>query len=98
VTETYSTYEAKARLSEILRKVEAGKTIRISRRGRPIAEVRPVVRGPDDLEQRIRELSEQGVLTPAPAERHTLKPLVSRAGALDRFLADRRSQPGATRE
>ena len=68
MTETYSTYEAKAKLSEILRKVESGRTIRISRRGQPIAEIRPVSNEPATLERRIAELSEQGALT-APARR-----------------------------
>lgn len=89
MTETYSTYEAKAKLSEVLRKVESGKTIIISRHGRPIAEVRPVLRSPADLEQRIKDLSQQGVLTPASVQRGSLKPLVRRAGALRRFLSDR---------
>jgi prevent-host-death family protein len=89
VAETYSTYEAKAKLSEILRKVESGRTIHISRRGQTIAEIRPVHRGPAGLEQRIVELSEQGVLTPASGERDSLRPLVRRPGALGRFLSDR---------
>ena len=37
----YSTYEAKAKLSEILRQVRSGRTIRISHRGEPIAEIAP---------------------------------------------------------
>jgi antitoxin (DNA-binding transcriptional repressor) of toxin-antitoxin stability system len=89
VTETYSTYEAKAKLSEILRKVEAGKTVQISRHGHVIAEVRPLLRGPADLEQRIADLTQRGVLTPAPESRASLKPIARRPGALARFLADR---------
>lgn len=89
MTETYSTYEAKARLSEILRKVESGKTIQISRHGHVIAEVRPLLRAPTDLEQRIKDLTQQGALTPAPEPRASLKPIARRPGALARFLADR---------
>lgn len=89
VTETYSTYEAKAKLSEILRKVESGKTIRISRRGEPIAEIRPLRHGPTSLEQRISDLSEQGVVTSPSADHGSLKPLARRPGALRRFLSDR---------
>jgi prevent-host-death family protein len=86
----YSTYEAKAKLSEILRKVARGRTIRISRRGEPIAEIRPLRRKPAALEQRIGELTEQGVLS-APTRRKAarLKPVARRTGALRRFLADR---------
>jgi prevent-host-death family protein len=39
---TYSTYEAKARLSEILRGVRRGQRAVIAHRGTPIAEVRPL--------------------------------------------------------
>ena len=90
MAETYSTYEAKARLSEILRKVAHGRTIRISRRGQPIAEIRPVRPESPALEQRISDLREQGVLTaPSAGKAGRLKPVARRAGALRRFLADR---------
>ncbi len=89
MTETYSTYDAKAKLSEILRKVESGRTIRISRRGEPIAEIRPFRHGPARLADRIDELTDNGVLTrPAGADR-PLRVLAHRLGALDRFLSDR---------
>lgn len=88
MTETYSTYEAKAKLSEILRKVENGRTIHISRRGQTIAEIRPVQK-PTGLAQRIVELTEQGVLKPPSNQRGSLRPLATRPGALERFLSDR---------
>jgi prevent-host-death family protein len=89
MTETYSTYEAKAKLSEILRKVESGRTIHISRRGQTIAEIRPLRNGPTGLAQRIVELSEQGALTPPSNEHGRFAPVVRRPGALRRFLSDR---------
>ena len=89
MTETYSTYDAKARLSEILRKVESGRTIRISRHGVPIAEIRPLRPGPSRLADRIAELTEAGVLTKAGDPAAALQPLAERPGALERFLADR---------
>jgi prevent-host-death family protein len=89
VTETYSTYDAKAKLSEILRKVEEGRTIYISRRGQTIAEIRPVRREPVTLEQRIIELTERGVIVPATDPTADLRPIARRPGALERFLADR---------
>jgi prevent-host-death family protein len=36
-------FEAKTRLSELLEEVSKGRTYRITRRGKPIAELRPVV-------------------------------------------------------
>lgn len=89
MSETYSTYEAKAKLSEILRKVESGRTITISRRGRPIAEIRPLPGGPAVLADRVRDLTEQGILTAPSGDRAKLHPLAERPGALGRFLADR---------
>jgi prevent-host-death family protein len=35
-------FDAKTRLSELLQRVERGQVYRITRRGRPIAELRPV--------------------------------------------------------
>ncbi len=35
-------FEAKTHLSELLAVVEAGETIRITRRGKPVAELRPI--------------------------------------------------------
>lgn len=89
MTETYSTYDAKAKLSEILRKVESGRTIRISRHGVPVAEIRPIRPGPSRLADRIEELMDGGGLTAAADPSARLKPIVVRPGALARFLADR---------
>lgn len=40
--EEVGAFEAKTRLSELLEHVRQGRTYRITRRGRPIAELRPV--------------------------------------------------------
>jgi prevent-host-death family protein len=42
-------FEAKTHLSELLAAVEAGETIRITRRGRPVAELRPVADGQAEM-------------------------------------------------
>lgn len=42
----YSVAEAKAHLSEILRQVEAGEEVTITRRGQPIATIRAAVKPP----------------------------------------------------
>jgi len=89
MTETYSTYDAKAKLSEILRKVESGRTIRISRRGEPTAEIRPVPHAPTMLADRIAELADRGVLTPPVGVHGAPRPLARRPGALERFLSER---------
>lgn len=89
MTETYSTYDAKARLSEILRKVESGRTIVICRRGEPIAEIRPVRPEPTRLADRIEELMDAGALTNPADPTAALRPVAIRPGALGRFLAER---------
>ena len=89
MAETYSTYEAKAKLSEILRKVRDGATVRISHRGETIAEVRPVAVAPAGIADRVDELARRGILTRAPAAREAMRPIAKRPGALARFLEDR---------
>ncbi len=85
---TYSTYEAKARFSEILRQVREGKTVYISYRGETVAEVRPLEE-PADLRERLERLEEQGVLQRPERRQGTLATVARRPGALDRFLSDR---------
>lgn len=52
----YSASEAKAKLSEIIDRVEAGATVLISRNGTPIAELRPYKTTVRDAVARIRAL------------------------------------------
>jgi len=89
VTETYSTYEAKARLSEILRKVEGGRTVRISRHGRAIAEIRPISESTGGLAKRVADLTDRGVIVRGRNGAGRPVPVAKRPGALDRFLVDR---------
>lgn len=85
---TYSTYEAKARLSEILRKVRQGQTVLISYRGQEVAEVRPVPRSPS-AEERLKRLEDRGILQGGRDRRGPLAAVDTRPGALQRFLDDR---------
>jgi len=41
-TKTIGAFEAKTRLSELLEQVRKGQVYRISKRGRPVAELRPL--------------------------------------------------------
>jgi prevent-host-death family protein len=85
----YSTYEAKARFSEILRRVREGDTILVSYHGRPVAEIRPVTPERDPVAARLRDLERRDVLQRATARGVSLKPVARRPGALQRFLKDR---------
>lgn len=85
----YSTYEAKAKFSEVIRKVRAGQHIRIAYRGEEIAEIRPLDDGEAALEKSLRHLEEQGVLARPQKPVGSLRPLAKKPGALGRFLEER---------
>lgn len=89
MTDSYSTYDAKARFSELLRKVRGGQSVLITYRGETVAEIRPVV---EELSQedRMRRLVDAGILVPAKeSHKGKLKPIAHRPGALKRFLEER---------
>ena len=85
----YSTYEAKARFSEVLRHVREGRTVTISYRGEAVAEVRAIEKAPQTIEERLEELRQRGVLHPPSAPRREFKPVAYIPGAVERFLAER---------
>ncbi len=85
--DSYSTYDAKARFSELLRKVRGGLSVTITYRGEPVAELRPID-PPGSTDARIERLAERGLVTPKPARRE-LEPVTRRPGALERFLKER---------
>lgn len=87
-SDVYSTYQAKAHLSEILRKVRRGKTVIVTHHGKPVAEIRPIA-SREGLEGRLQSLAERGILKRSAAAPRILQPVVKRAGALDRFLEER---------
>lgn len=88
MSKQYSTYEAKARFSELLRKVREGQTVTISYHGEPVAELRPIEK-PAGTAARLERLLDCGVLVPAETRRGGLTSVAHRPGALERFLADR---------
>lgn len=86
---TYSLYDAKAKLSAIVRKVREGHHVTVTLHGKPVAEIRPVAKAEGGLAARLKELEERGVLTPAVNPRAPLKAIAKRPGALKRFLNER---------
>lgn len=86
---TYSTYEAKSRFSEIIRLVREGRTARVSWRGKPVAEIRPLPPEAKSNDEHIEELTRQGVIVPSSEPPGFLRPMARRPGALQRFLDDR---------
>ena len=85
---TYSTYEAKARFSELLRKVRGGESVFISYRGRTVAELRPIEQR-QDLPRLLREQEERGVVVAPKRIGEQPEALRRDPGALRRFLEER---------
>jgi prevent-host-death family protein len=82
----YSIYEAKARLSEIIRMVKARRRVIISERGVPVAEIIPYATDqPERLADRIERLVKSGSIVP---NKEPFRPnlLADHPGAVDRFL------------
>jgi prevent-host-death family protein len=87
-TDRYSTYDAKARFSELMRKVREGRTITITYHGEPLAELRPL-RKVEGLEARVTWMRERGQVVGGEGGKRRLEPVAKRPGALGRFLEDR---------
>lgn len=85
----YSTYEAKARFSEVLRHVREGKTVTVSYRGDPVAEIRPAQLPPQTMEDRLDELQRRGVIVASGQPDQRFAAIARQPGALQRFLDER---------
>lgn len=89
-----SLYEAKAKLSALVRQVREGRSIIITIHGEPAAELRPVDRSArqQSLEERLAELELRGGVerakrAPSDPQAFSKGPRVR--GALKRFLVER---------
>ncbi len=94
--EEYSIYDAKAKLSALVRQVrESGQTFVITVHGEPVAELRPIekVERKQTLEERVAELTKLGAIKPSgrpKGERPKFQlGKTARPGALQRFLDER---------
>jgi len=87
MTEVYSTYQAKAKFSELLRKVRGGKRVIVSHRGKHVAQIIPM-KVPKSFEERMKDLEDRGILSPHREPTGPLRP-VFKPGALKRFLESR---------
>lgn len=85
---SYSIYEAKARLSEIIRQVQKKRRIILTHRGIEVAQILPVEMA-SDTRTRLQQLEQDGILSPYHASSITIKPLKRKKGALKRFLDSR---------
>jgi prevent-host-death family protein len=89
MADIYSVYDAKARFSEVIRKVREGRTVLVSYHGETVAEIRPVGSQGTDLERRLQVLEGLGVISETQERRGRLQPIEPRPGGLQRFLEDR---------
>ncbi len=86
---TYSTYDAKARFSEVMRLVREGTPVTVTYRGDPVAEIRPIKPGAKSVEEHFTALERRGIVIPAQDPRSPLAAGPPSPGALARFLAER---------
>jgi prevent-host-death family protein len=85
----YSTYEAKARFSEVIRRVRSGQRVVIAYRGEEVAEIRPLENPAGNLAKAMARLEDDGVLGHGAKPKGPLRPLAKKPGALKRFLESR---------
>lgn len=81
--------DLKASLSQVLRGVAAGESVRVTSRGEPVADIVPAGRARSD--ERWSELIAQGRITPATAPHRPAPPLPKATGksASEIILAER---------
>ena len=85
----YSTFEAKAKFSELLRLVRSGKVVQVAYRGKVVAEIRPIEEKKLSNDERLDLLRKRGVFLPADSPLFPFKASAHRPAALQRFLDDR---------
>ena len=85
----YSTYEAKARFSEVIRLVREGTPVTITYRGDPVAEICPLASESTSIEEHFAQLEKRGIVVPAADPHGPLTVGPPNPGGLGRFFADR---------
>ena len=89
MSDTFSVRDARARFSEVIRRVREGRRVFVTYRGKKVAEIRPVQARPDGLEERLRRLEAEGSIGMQTKPTGKLGPVAKRPGALARFLDER---------
>lgn len=77
----------KAKLGSVLRRVEGGERVRVTRRGRPVADIVPV----ETPDERWERMIAEGRITPpsAPLDRNPPPPIKTDRPASELILAER---------
>ena len=92
MADEYSLYEAKAKLSALVKQVREGRTVIITVHGQPAAELRPIDLSarPQSLDERLAELTARGIVLNPKRPGSSSYPIGPRkTGALRRFLSER---------
>jgi prevent-host-death family protein len=92
MSQNWSIFDAKARLSELLRLVKLGREVTITDRGKPVARVLPYKEIDEDFHQRLKRLEAEGILTKCKNDgwnEAVRRPFKKVSGGLKRFLDDR---------
>jgi prevent-host-death family protein len=84
----FSTYDAKARFSEVMRRVREGRTVTVTYHGEPVAEIRPLGQT-GGTAARMEWLRSRGALKGSEERERSFAVVARRPGALARFLAER---------
>ena len=87
--DTNSLYEAKAKLSAIVRQVREGHPVVVTLHGEPAVEIRAVSGAREGIDAKLERMAERGELLRPSGPRRSFPRLARRPGAVDRFLADR---------
>lgn len=83
--------ELKNRLGHYLRCVRKGETILVTARGRPVARLMAADGAPaTDVDARLRELAEKGLIRLGSGKLSPVKPLPMRGKLLSRLIEDMR--------
>lgn len=82
-------YEAKAKLSAIVRMVREGSTVVVTVHGEPVVEMRPIENRGTGIKARMEDLADRGVLIRPALGAHRAQAVSRKPGALKRFLAER---------
>ena len=85
----YSIYEAKAKFSEVMRKVRGGQRVVVTYHGEPVAEIMPVGPTAEGVRGRAARLASTGELIRGSGDFKTFTVAGRRPGGLRRFLDDR---------
>ena len=91
MSDQYSLYEAKAKLSALVRQVREGQSVVITVHGEPVAELRPYVATPrkPTLAERVAEMEARGEIKAIGDPGASFVIGEPSPGALQRFLEDR---------